>query len=74
MSDSDYLHSVEIDEEDRLLKIHRVFADGRKQFYTQLNMPPETGAANLSAFEAFSRTLGECLLLDSPAARRVMRL
>lgn len=71
MSDLDFFHSVEIDEKSRQLKIYRIFPDGRKQFYTQMEMPSDGGN---STYETFSRMLGENLLLDSPAARRVMLL
>ena len=71
MSSSEFSHSVEIDEKHRLLKIFRVFPDGRKQFYTETDVPSAGGS---STFEVLSRTVGEALLMDSPAARRLMQL
>ena len=71
MSIPNFAHSVEIDEESRQVKIYRIFPNGQKQLYTETEMPSGGRGA---AFEAFSRTLGENLLLDSPIARRILGL
>ena len=74
MSHSDFSHLVEIDEESRRLMIYRIFVDGRKQFYTQIDIPSKGMGAGHSTFETFSRALGESLLLDSPVARKILQL
>jgi hypothetical protein len=69
MSDINFSHLIEIDESSRVLRIHRVFADGRRQLFTETPMPAGTVG---SQYAEFARTLGENILLDSPAARRVL--
>ncbi len=72
MSDSKFSHLVEIDENAGQVKSYRVVADGRKQFYTEAALPPHTTGPNNPAFAQFARTLGENILLDSPAARKAI--
>jgi hypothetical protein len=69
MSNPEFSHMVEIDEEDRVLRIHRVFSGGRRQLFTETTIPPDASGPNLSKF---AHTLGENILLDSPAARRIL--
>jgi hypothetical protein len=64
-----FSHLVEIDEGKRVLTIYRVFDSGEKSLYTSSDMPE--GKDSKSGAE-FARTLGENLLLDSPAARRIL--
>jgi hypothetical protein len=71
MSKLDFAHFVEVDEESRQIKIYRIFPDGKKQLYTQIEIPSQRPDATL---DAFSRMLGENLLLDSPIARRILGL
>jgi hypothetical protein len=70
MSESDFSHLIEIDENARLLRIHRVFKDGRQHLFTETPLPPRTAGSMSSQFTEFARLLGENILLDSPAARR----
>ena len=71
MSNSDFSHLVEIDESIRMLRIDRVFPDGGKDLFTEIQLPPRTVNLKGSRYE-FTRTLGENILLDSPAARRAI--
>ena len=74
MNDSQFCHLVEIEESTRLLKIHRVFPDGRKQLFTETPLPPLQANSDVPQYAEFARKLGENILLDSPSARRVMGL
>jgi hypothetical protein len=73
-STENYSHMLEIDEEKRVLIISRVFKDGTKQLFTYVNLPEKTYSDDESGFREFSKTLGENLLIDSPAARRLLGL
>lgn len=74
MSEAGFSHLVEIDEASGCLTIYRVFADGKRHLYTTVPLPPRIDDADSSAYEAFARTLGENILLDSPAARKLIGL
>jgi hypothetical protein len=67
-----FSHLVEIDEIARRLKIYRLFSDGRRQLYTEADLPPHS--SDSLAYAEFAKTLGENILLDSPAARSVLGL
>jgi hypothetical protein len=71
---NNYSHLVDIDESERKLIVHRVFADGRKELFTQVDLPVAPGNTGDKSLEKFCRILGENLLLDSPAARRLLQL
>lgn len=66
----EFSHLVEIDEAQRLLRIHRVFADGSRHFFTETTLPLRTR----DALTELALMLGENILFDSPAARRVLGL
>jgi hypothetical protein len=72
MSASEFSHLVEIDEDARLLRIHRIFPDGRRHLFTETPLPPRTADPKGSEYAEFARLLGENILLDSPAARRAI--
>ncbi len=72
MSGSEFSHLIEIDEGTRLVRIHRVFPDGRRQLFTETALPFHTMDPKGSQYAEFARLLGENILLDSPAARRVL--
>jgi hypothetical protein len=74
MSSSDFSHLIDIDESARLLRIHRVFPDGRKQLFTETPLPPRTTDAGGPQYLEFARMLGENILMDSPAARRALAI
>lgn len=67
-------HLVEVDEIARLLTIHRVYANGRRELYTEMELPTGTVDQSETSFDAFCRLLGENLLLDSPIARKLLGL
>lgn len=69
MSDLNFSHLVEIDEAARLLRIHRVFPDGRRHLFTETPLPSDVSG---SKYAEFARLLGENILLDLPAARRIL--
>jgi hypothetical protein len=72
MSESNFSHLVEIDESARLLRIHRVFPDGRQHLLTETPLPARAADQKNPQHAEFARLLGENILLDSPAARRVL--
>lgn len=69
-----YSHLVEIDERTRALIVQRVYADGRKELFTQVDLPTATTSASKKSLDEFCQVLGENLLLDSPAARELLNL
>jgi hypothetical protein len=72
MSEQEFSHLIEIDENARLLRIHRIFPDGRRHLFTETPLPPRTTDSKGPQYAQFARLLGENILLDSPAARRVL--
>ena len=72
MSEQNFSHLIEIDETARLLRIHRVFPDGRRHLFTETPLPTRTVDPKGSQYAEFARMLGENILLDSPAARRAL--
>ena len=72
MTDITFSHLIEIDEQHRRLKILRVFPDGRTQLYTEVDMPSKTPDEDKAGYDAFCRTLGENILIDSSVARRLV--
>lgn len=71
LDNTSFSHVVEVDRTTRTLVIYRVFADGERQLYTKVELPSK---GDRTAFEKFSRTLGENRLLDSPVARGLLDL
>lgn len=72
MTQITFSHLVEIDESNRRLRISRIFPDGRKELYTEVDLPLKTVDENKSEYEIFFRTLGENILIDSPIARKII--
>jgi hypothetical protein len=72
MTVSSFSHLVKIDEDTKKLKIFRIFDDGKEQFYTEIDFPNRNTSDDPRDYEGLMRTLGENILLDSPAARRLM--
>jgi hypothetical protein len=68
-----YDHLVQIDEDTRELKIWRVDADGTRTFYTSTELPHSSGWKD-DRLEVFAKQLGENLLMDSPVARKLLKL
>lgn len=74
MDIANFSHLVVIDEASRRLTIFRLFENGEKSLYTQIDLPPKRAGEDKSAYEKFIRDLGENILLDSPLARRLLDL
>lgn len=72
MTASSFAHLVEIDEKTRRVTVHRVFAGGRKQLYTEADLPCRSDDPSDAAYAEFARMLGENILMDSPVARRLL--
>lgn len=66
-------HRVHIDEERRTIVISRISGRGER-FYTEVELPASGHDDDREAFDTFCRMLGENLLIDSPAARRLLGL
>lgn len=69
-----YKHLLEINEQDRQLTIYRVFADGRRDLFTEMHLPEASYDESPGEFSEFCRMLGENLLIDSPIARNLLGL
>jgi len=70
-----FSHLVDVDEKTRTLTIFRVDpATGRQTLFTSIEIPSDGLPDRDTAFREFARMLGENLLLDSPAARRLLRI
>lgn len=74
MSSLNFSHLIEIDEASRQLNIFRLFEDGKKHLYTQVELPAKKADEDKPAYEKFAQDLGENILLDSPLARRLIGL
>lgn len=68
-----YDHLVHFDEDTREIKIYRVDSDGAKSFYTSTVLPQSSGWKD-DRLEAFAKGLGHALLVDSPTARKLLKL
>lgn len=68
-----YARLIEIDEAGRMLTIYRIRGTER-QLFTTVRLPEATRGADRPAIEDFCRMLGENILLDSPAARKLLGL
>lgn len=69
-----FKHVIEIDEKSNKLRIFRHFEDGAQDLYTETELPDISAHDEWGKFEEFARQLGENLLMDSPAARRLLSL
>jgi len=74
MTIPDYSHFLEFDEDRRVLRVERVFPDGRRQLFTETSLPDKNAIYSEEGFQAFCRVLGENIILDSPVARRIFKL
>ncbi len=69
-----YDHLVKIDRNNKTLAIYRVL-DGRElELFTLLNLPDSLIQEHASVFKECAQQLGENILLDSPAARKIFNL
>jgi len=69
---SEHNHLVCIDEESRRLIVYRLSAEGKKTLFTDIALPSEQGWS--IDLERIAKQLGENLLMDSPAARRLLEI
>ena len=65
-------HLVCVDENARELVIFRVNAEGERTLLTRTALPMASGWS--TELEVLARTLGENLLMDSPAARQLLAI
>lgn len=68
-----YGHLIEINEEERLLSIYRVSGADR-HLYTSVKLPEKNWTEDPDAMREFCRMLGENILLDSPQARKLLKV
>ena len=71
---SPYAHLVKVDEESRKLTIYRVSESGERSLFTCVDLPELDPGNEEETLTNFTKTLGENLLLDSPAARKLLGL
>ena len=55
--------------EDKQLHIFRVYEGGKEELYTTIDLPDPNNEEELNGF---FRILGENIILDSPAARKLL--
>jgi hypothetical protein len=72
MATQGYSHLVEISEADRRLTIFRL-REGKKELYTQIDIPNVVWDEASDEMKGFCRLLGENILLDSPQARKLLQ-
>jgi hypothetical protein len=66
---SSFDHLVDVDEQNRTVRITRLYSDGRRQLFTEMHIPEE----RTKAVEAeLLQRLGENILLDSPTGRALL--
>lgn len=73
MTITQHSHLIEINEGERSLTIYRI-REGKQELYTSVKLPNTTWDVDRQAVEHFCRTLGENILFDSPAARRLLSI
>ena len=71
---NEFSHLIEMNYEENKITIYRVFSDGERQLYTSTNFPAINFDRNKEEFFLFAQNLGENILLDSPAARKIFGL
>jgi hypothetical protein len=69
-----YAHFIEVDEQGRRLVINRVYRDGSQELFTFIDFPSKSFSESKNEFRSFAQILGENLLVDSPAARAILKL
>jgi hypothetical protein len=71
MNKPSYTHAIEINEQERLVTIYRVFGDHRTLF-TSVKLPERGWNEDPTGVKAFFYALGENIILDSPEARKLL--
>lgn len=69
-----YCHLIETTENTNKIVIYRVFSDGTKDLYTEIDMPQISLADNRAEFDEFCTTIGQMLIADSPIARKKFKI
>lgn len=67
-------HLITIDEKNKKLSIYRVFNDKSTELFTSIDLPDISASEQVDEFELFTQQLGENLLMDSPAGRKLFDL
>jgi hypothetical protein len=70
MQKKTHSHVIRFNEELRTIEIYRVLSDNSEVFLTRISFEQ----AKKKKFESFALEIGETLLLDSPAARKIFEL
>jgi ABC-type molybdate transport system permease subunit len=70
----EFAHIVSVDKQSRKLIIERLYADGRRELFTETALPDASTGLSMTTVDAFALALGENLLLDSPNARELLGL
>jgi hypothetical protein len=65
-------HLLQIDEQSRELRIYRIDRSGQKTLFTSTSLPNSKGWSE--GLEKFAKQIGENVLMDSPAARKLLKL
>ena len=67
-------HRITIDEETKTIIINRIMPDGSEHLFTSKQLPSDNAHNNWEEFKSFAQQLGENILMDSPAARKLLKL
>lgn len=67
-----YDHVLHVDADTREIQIYRLDLAGERSLYTSVKLPESRGWT--PELESFAKQLGENILLDSPAARKMLGL
>jgi hypothetical protein len=73
MTFDNFGHLIEFDEKERRLVIHRVQGNER-HLLTFVELPKQTWSESSDEMREFCQKLGETLLLDSPIARKLLKI
>ena len=69
-----FSHIVEVDAGGKAIIIDRLYADGRREHYTVMDLDKLIGADKGDVVADVANQLGEALILDSPQARYLLKL
>ena len=71
-----YSHLITVQEKDgsRVLRIDRVFEDGKKDFCTEIRLPPHEESKKWDLFEQVASSLGKSICIDSVGVREHFNL
>lgn len=69
-----YAHLIKVDPKTKILKIYRVLNSGETEFLTEKSLDGICAESSWDDFESLARELGENVLMDSPAARKLLSL